>query len=206
MSSRTDPDATDRELVEAALDGRVRALDALIERHQGKVLRVLGFLGIPQQDREDVAQEVFVRVFRHLKSFRRGQEFGGWLYRVTVNAAHDHRARKARGSREEAPWKEAIEQADTRPGPAESTRRRELREALENAMETLTERERTIFVLHELEGLRAREVARSLGITAITVRRHLSRARRRLRSVLGEAEEKTSIGVERVAPGGSSHG
>jgi len=212
VSARNEQDPTDAELVAAARDGQVRAFEQLLDRHQARVLRVLRFLGIPSQDREDVAQEVFVRVFRHLKGFRAGREFGAWLYRVTVNSAHDFRSRRGRLARGEAPWAEAADPEDPRPGPGESARREELRRALEEALESLSERERTICVLREIEGLGSREVARALGITAVTVRRHLSRARRHLRDLLGAERdpgtglEKDPFGVERIAPRGSSQG
>jgi RNA polymerase sigma-70 factor (ECF subfamily) len=205
VTSRKEGERSERELVEAARDGQVRALEQLLDRHQGRVLRILRFLGVPAQDREDVAQEVFVRVFKHLRGFRAGQEFGAWVYRITVNASHDYRSRRGRVTRGEAPWSEAAEHEDPGPGPAEGARQAELREALERALESLTERERTIFVLREIEGLETREVAGALGITSITVRRHLSRARRRLRSALGEEPQKSPLSVERIARGGGSH-
>ena len=199
MAPRSDQDPSDEALARAAIGGEVRALEALLDRHQGRVLRILRFLGVPDQDREDVAQEVFVRVFRHLKGFRAGSEFGAWLYRLTVNAAHDYRTRAGRRGRGETPFLEGDDRQDPRPGPEESAHGRDLRMALGRALESLGERERTIFVLREIEQLSSREVARALGITTITVRRHLSRARRRLRELLGEAEEGGSPGVERIA-------
>ena len=107
--------------------------------------------------------------------------------------------------RGEAPWSDEEDPRDPGPGPAESARRLELRRALERALNSLSDRERTIFVLKEIEGLASREVARVLGITTVTVRRHLSRARRRLRLVLGESAKKNPIPIERIAPDGSSH-
>ncbi len=205
VAPRNDQDPSDEALVQAAIAGQVRALETLLDRHQGRVLRILRFLGIPAQDREDVAQEIFVRIFRHLKGFRAGNEFGAWLYRLTVNAAHDYRARAGRQGRGETAWLEGDEREDPRPGPEQSAHGRDLRLALSHALESLGERERTIFVLREIEGLSSREVARALGITAITVRRHLSRARRRLRELLGESEEKKAQSVERIAPGPSRH-
>ena len=107
-----------------------------------KVVRVLRLLGVPAQDRDDVAQDVFLRVFRHLGGFRPGRPFGGWLYRVTVNAAHDWRLRHGRRAGAEAPWNEtAAEAADPSENPARDVERRDLRERLETALDTLTERE-----------------------------------------------------------------
>jgi RNA polymerase sigma-70 factor (ECF subfamily) len=215
VSTRDHQDPSDEALVEAARSGRVQAFETLLDRHQGRVLRILRFLGIPAQDREDVAQEIFVRVFKHLSGFRTGQEFGAWLYRVTVNAAHDHRGRAGRRARGEGDWETDTstnwtdprpdpEKAAFRPDPEKAAFQRELRDELDRALESLTERERTIFVLREIEGLESREVARALGITGITVRRHLSRARRRLRDILGEEAEKKAVSIERIAPGRGS--
>lgn len=198
--------ASDEELAEAAQGGEVRALDALLDRHGAKVLRVLGFLGIRAQDREDAAQEIFIRVFRHLGSYRRGLPFGAWLYRVTVNAAHDFRRRQERQTRGEADDAEPVELPDPSAGPADRIGRRDLRRALLAAMENLSDRERAVFVLREIEGLETAVVARSLGITAITVRRHLGRARRRLQKALRLEPDGLPISIERIAPGRGSQG
>jgi RNA polymerase sigma-70 factor (ECF subfamily) len=206
MSEPGEAEPPDAALVAAAREGQVRALERLLERHEARVLRLLRFLGVPDQDREDVAQEIFIRVFRHLQGFRPGQEFGAWVWRVTVNAAHDYRGRRRRQEREEAAWIEGTERQDPRPGPVEEAREAELRRDLERALATLTERERAVFVLREIEGLDSGRVARVLGITGITVRRHLSRARRHLRAALGERSEKKTIAVEQILPGGSSQG
>lgn len=199
--------ASDEELAGAAQHGEVRAFEVLLDRHGAKVLRVLGYLGVAAQDREDVAQEIFIRVFRHLGSYRRGLPFGGWLYRVSVNAAHDFRKRRARTARDEVPAAEPPDVPDPGAGPAGRLGRRDLRRALLDAMEALSARERAVFVLREIEGLETGEIARTLGITSITVRRHLGRARRRLRERLRpDPEREGAIRVERVAPGRGSQG
>jgi RNA polymerase sigma-70 factor (ECF subfamily) len=166
-------------LVAAAQGGDVRAFEALLSAHEGKVLRVLRFLGVAASDREDVAQEVFVRVFRHLGGFRRGRPFGAWVYRITVNAAHNWRL-SAGGSHGEVPWTDAVARVPAAGADPDLQRR------LEAGLAALSERERAVFVLRELEGLETVEVARALGITAITVRRHLGLARERLRRLLDE--------------------
>ena len=202
MSRAPDSDPrTDEALVARARTGEVRALEALLERYQGPVLRTLRLLGVPAQDREDVAQEVLVRVFRHLEGFRAGRSFGGWVYRISVNAAHDYRHGVKRRVSGEASWKEAARAEETPPErEGEAGRRLELREALEAALDLLSERERAVFVLREMEGLETREVARSLGITTITVRRHLGRARRRLRGQLSSFSRKNEPVLNERAP------
>jgi len=179
-----DSGAEDDRLVARAREGDSSAFDELLRHHETKVLRVLRLLGIPPADREDVAQDVFLRVFRHLDRFRPGRSFGAWLYRITVNAAHDHRRRLSQRERIEPAYDVAEEPADSGPGPHETAEAREGGHRLERALEALSERERAVFVLCELESLETRGVARSLGISAITVRRHLGRARRHLREEL----------------------
>lgn len=188
MPPPQDPEVGDDALVGAALSGDARAFDALLSRHESSVLRILRLLGVPPRDREDVAQEVFIKVFRHLKGYQRGRSFGGWLYRVSVNTANDYRARAARAGREESAWSDGLDQraaSEVDPNPDD------LRRRLESALLQLTERERAVFVLREIEGLETHEIARALGITGITVRRHLGLAKDRLRSLLGGSEKKS---------------
>ena len=187
MPSHLESDSHDADLVAEALDGDVRALESLLDRHESRVLRVLRLMGVPHQDREDVAQEVFLRVFRHLRGFHRGRPFRSWIYKISVNAAHDYRNRSRGQAQAES------ESIDADPGwessaaaSGESGEAHYLRIALEGALGSLSSRERAVFVLRELEGLESRDVARALGITTITVRRHLGRARARLQEILEE--------------------
>jgi RNA polymerase sigma-70 factor (ECF subfamily) len=193
VTQRDEPEATDEALVAEARGGRVVALDTLLRRHESHVLRLLRLLGVPRDDREDVAQEVFVRVFRHLATFRSGRPFRGWLYRIAVNATHDYKRRMERRGRDEVAWAEGLDhEPDASPGPARIAEERERARRLEEAIATLSERERAVFVLLEIEGLGVREVAGALGITSITVRRHLGRARVHLRRLLDEIEKNPS--------------
>lgn len=177
-------DASDDALVAQARRGESSAFELLLHRHESRVLRLLRLMGVPAQDREDVAQDVFVRVFRHLGGYRSGRSFSAWIYRITVNASHDYRGRRARQAAEGA-WEADLEQSpDDGPGPGEQLDQADSRRVLERALLRVSERERAVFVLCELEGLETRQVARALGITRITVRRHLSRARAHLRAVL----------------------
>jgi len=180
----------DEQLIAAAAAGREDALDQLLRRHESDVLRLVRLLGVAPDDREDVAQEILVRVFRHLGTFKRGRSFRSWLYRITVNAVHDHRHRLSRRARRESPWTEMLDETpDGSPAPGDRAEALEHRRTLENALAGLSERERAVFVLVEMEGLERGEAARSLGITSITVRRHLSRARASLRAILSDRQK-----------------
>lgn len=180
-------DRRDASLARAACDGDARAFESLLDRHQGRVLRVLRYMGVRPEDRDDVAQDVFVRIFRHLPGYRPGRPFRSWVYRIAVNAAHDHRARA--GRQPASTPVDALPEPIAGPAsaPGADADRRALRAVLERAMDALTDRERAVFVLREIEGLDTPTVARALGITRITVRRHLGRARERLqREIAGD--------------------
>lgn len=177
-------------LIEAARDGDARAFEKLLALHEARVFRVLRLLGVPRGDRDDVAQDVFLRVFRGLERFTPGGRFDSWVYKISVNAAHDWREQLERRRRDEAPWDQERDdlRADRTPGAGEQL---ELARRLEAALALLSERERAVFVLIEMEGIDRLEVARTLGITRITVRRHLSLAKERLRSALeSESSER----------------
>ena len=171
---RSRDDATDGALVSAARGGDERAFETLLRRHESRVLRVLRLLGVTPEDRDDVVQEVFVRVFRHLDRFQTGRPFGAWVYRIAVNAAHDQRLRRQRiAARETGLDTDTVAEPIAPGADAEAAVAGQQRwQQLEQSLSSLTERERAVFVLCELEGLETREVARSLGITRITVRRH----------------------------------
>ena len=178
-------DDQDADLVTRARAGDVRALEALLDRHQAAVLRTLGALGVAASDRDDLAQEVFIRVFRHLPRFRGESGFPAWLYRITVNVVHSYRSSRATRREREQPWNPDLDDpADGRPGPQKQAEGDDLARRLEQALERLSERERSVFVLREMEGLDTKAIASALGITRITVRRHLGRARARIREFL----------------------
>ena len=82
---------SDETLAAAARNGESDALEQLLRRHESPILAFLRSLGIPPADREDVAQEIFIRLFRHLDHYRPAQPFRPWLYRIAINASHDYR-------------------------------------------------------------------------------------------------------------------
>ncbi len=178
----SDDEAQEPSLIEAARGGNARAFEDLLKRHEARVFRVLRLLGVPVSDREDVAQNVFLRIFRGLDGLKAGRPFSSWVYKISANAALDWRGQSDRQRREEAPWDDALD--ETAPAPQAGSL--DLARRLEAALDTLSDRERAVFVLIEMEGLERIDAARVLGISRITVRRHLGLAKERLRAALTE--------------------
>jgi RNA polymerase sigma-70 factor, ECF subfamily len=163
--------------LEAAKAGDVAAFDTLMRQHERMVLvtalRLLGNL----EDAKDASQEVFLRLYRHLRKFETSSNVPGWLYRVTVNVCYDM-GRKRVSS---LPVDDMHELAAAGQSPQEIVTGKERRRALELSLRLLPAKERAALVLRDLEGLSTEEVARILGSTEATVRSHVSKARVKVR-------------------------
>lgn len=181
--------AGDAELVRRAQRGEMAAYEALIRRHQRRVLAIVGGVLRRSEDIEDVAQQVFIKVFVSLKRFDLRSAFPTWLYKVTVNECWDYlRKKRARrlvyeadlseeqGQRVES---EQRSQTDTA-GPANAERRAELRDLLDRMLDELPKEERLMLVLKEVEGFSVEEIGKVLSLNVNTVKVRLFRARRKL--------------------------
>ena len=87
------PETPDRDLIQEVLDGSEVAFAELVDRYKDRVLRLLSRYCRDAIECEDLAQDVFLKVFRKLHTFQHGSQFFTWLYRITVNAATDHLSR-----------------------------------------------------------------------------------------------------------------
>ncbi|MBW8770453.1 MAG: sigma-70 family RNA polymerase sigma factor [Gemmatimonadetes bacterium] len=169
--------ATERAVVVAAQRGSDEAFAALVRIHQRRAYSVVRAIVLSHEDAEDAVQEGFLHAHRALDRFRPDQPFGAWLYRIMANAALDLvRRRKVRDA-DELPENVAIPFRD----PAESG---ELRERLQEALTHLTDRQRSVIVLHDVEGFTHGEIGRTLGIPEGTARSDLHHARATLRRLL----------------------
>jgi RNA polymerase sigma-70 factor (ECF subfamily) len=169
--------ATERAIVIAAQEGSDDAFAALVRIHQRRAYSVVRAIVLSHEDAEDAVQEGFLHAHRALDRFRPDQPFGAWLYRIMANAALDLvRRRKVRDA-DELPDNIAIPFRD----PAEAG---ELRERLQEALTHLTTRQRSVIVLHDVEGFTHGEIGRTLGIPVGTARSDLHHARATLRRLL----------------------
>jgi RNA polymerase sigma-70 factor (ECF subfamily) len=187
--ARSDAELTQLCLAGLDLDGNARtalpgekAFTVLVERHQARVLRLARHLTGNAEEARDVAQDTFLRAFRSLDSYRPEFSFRNWLLKITVNASRDHSARGGRGRLR--PVEEADGLADGKEPGAEAEDAVFLAQVRQAAAQ-LSERERDVFVLRDLEGIDVDEIAEMLGLAPPTVRRHLARARLHLRRLLG---------------------
>lgn len=175
----------DRLLLKQAQAGDLKAFEALIQLHSHGVYNLaLGYTGRPHEA-EEIAQTVFVKVWKALPQFRGGSSFSTWLYRLTINACTDHyRQEKKRRGDLSLDDPDLAPIPDTAPSPEEIVIRREEQAILRKALAELPEQHRIILILRELDGLDYKELAQVLDIEVGTVKSRLARARRALRDKL----------------------
>jgi RNA polymerase sigma-70 factor, ECF subfamily len=172
-----------RPVVERAQAGDATAFTEIVSWYQRRVVttawRILG----DENEALDVAQDVFLRLHRYLRSFDPAQDFGGWLYRMVVNACHDSRRRRPRHlSLEDDRARGALDDLRSPDDVEASAGALEDERVLAAALATLSEKERAALVLRDLEGLSTQEVADALGSSPTTVRSQISVARAKLRA------------------------
>lgn len=163
-------------ILKLARKGDLAAFEQLILRHERLVLRTAFRLLGRLEDAQDAAQEVFLRLHKHLHGFDETREFGPWLYRMTVNVCRDLRRRR--------PLTVPLGEIDVPADSQEELRRGEQRKLIAEGLKRLGEKERAALVLRDLEGLPTDEVARILGTTEATVRSQISMARLKIRNYL----------------------
>lgn len=172
-------------LVEQCRAGDEEACEALVRQYQERVFALISRMTGDPDRVEDIAQEVFLKAFRSLKSFRGGSRFYTWLYRITVNTVLN--TMRSQGRRQETSLDDlgGLEvQADADMEPAEVTARLELARRVREAIDQLEEPYRVIVYLRELEDLSYEEIAEVVKLPVGTVKSRLFRARQHLKGLL----------------------
>lgn len=172
------------QLIARAAKSDTAAFRALYQRHRGDVARLVYRMLSGSADVDDVVQEVFVQVFRSLKDFRGQSKFSTWVHRVAVNVVLMHR----RAARSRPTYSEELPPEHTPDGnsvlPDEDADRRARVRIFAKLLDQLAEKKRTVFVLHELEGISPQEIAGIVGAPVLTVRTRLFYARRELEALM----------------------
>lgn len=168
------------------------AFAELMRRYQSQVDKILYHLAPDWQDRSDLAQEVWIRVYRNINRLQEPEKFRGWLSRIATNLFYDELRKRKRKSQplsldaryttqdSEMDW----EIASDEPSPEENLTTREFYEQLRDAIAQLPEVFRTAIVLREIEGMAYEEIAELTGVSLGTVKSRIARARTRLQSQL----------------------
>nr|WP_297284491.1 sigma-70 family RNA polymerase sigma factor [uncultured Agathobaculum sp.] len=177
----------EKHILARAKRGELDAFEELVRRYEKRVYAVaLRSSGSPE-DAADIVQEVFLRAWRSIESFRGDSGFSTWLFRITMNLCVDFaRHKQAQPQTQSIVDEEENERQvpDTAPTPEEHLENRELGRELAAALEEISEEHRRIVLLRDVSGMSYTEIADVLEISEGTVKSRLSRARIALRKVL----------------------
>jgi RNA polymerase sigma-70 factor (ECF subfamily) len=175
-------------------DDDAGAFEELVLRYQGRLVTVLGHLVGNRDQAEDLAQEVFLRVYRSRKTYVPGAKFATWLFTIANNVAAN--ARRSRSRRREVTLEgrdsgpmgahpmEALAAASSGQLPTRQLDKAEMRDIVRMALDALNERQRIAVLLNKFEGMSYADIAQTMELTPQAVKSLLSRARGNLRDVL----------------------
>jgi RNA polymerase sigma-70 factor (ECF subfamily) len=180
----------------------------LVSRHQRRASRIAYHYLRDAADADEAVQDAFVKAYSHLHSFREELPFEVWFTRILINGCLDRikaRTRRERWitSMPDGPGGErdfAERTPGREPSPEAQLLARERRRRVAEALAKLPGRQRSVFMLSHYEGCTSREVSAMTGLNESTVRVHLFRAIRKLRTLLGEAPEESAGDKRRVDP------
>jgi RNA polymerase sigma-70 factor, ECF subfamily len=175
----------DTALVNAYLDGETRSFDVLVERYQARLLNFVYRIVGDRERAEDLVQEVFVRVYRHLGRFDRSKKFSTWIYTIASNLAKNELRNRSRNplvlfTSMTKGWEEEerpLEFEDPSSRPDDLYRKRHVRELVESSVAQLPAHHREVFMLREIEGRSYEEIAEITHCNLGTVKSRLNRAR-----------------------------
>ena len=182
---------TDAEIVSQVLDGSVNAFESLLIRHKDLVLKIVK-KHVPYDAVEETTQEVFVRIYESLQTYKGKSEFRHWVSSISVRTCYDY-WRKAYRSREvpmssltekHQRWLEQVISEESEHALEGKGSQEEARELLDWALGKLSAEDRTVLELVYLEGLSSKEAAEALGWSVANVKVRTFRSRRKLKKLL----------------------
>ena len=179
-------EASDADLLEGMRRDDELALDELMRRKGGPLLHMATNMVGDREDARDIVQIAFLRIWDSRHRYDRRFSPNTWIYRIVSNLAIDHlRSRASRlRSLEGFQLQHEHLSGEVSSRQLENLTEREVRAVFQELASTLSDKQRAVFVLREMEGLKGREIARILGIRPSTVRNHLFNSRRQLREEL----------------------
>lgn len=178
-------------LIKRAQEGDGAAFEALVQMHDRQVLKLARQMLNNLEDAQDVYQEIFLKVFRSLPAFRFESEFATWLYRIVINQCINYRQWRSRrrflsfDSPHDGKENQANDlPADQSPNPEKAALNQELSREIALAMESLSDKQRAVFVLRHFHDQKLQDIAKTLGCAEGTVKNYLFRATQHMQEKL----------------------
>ena len=178
----------DNELIERFLSGDSTAFDELVNRHQRQVFATAYRMVGNAETSEEIAQETFIRAFKSLRSFRRKASFNTWLYRITMNLCYDELKRHQQ--RVELAPAAAVDSGKAADSPDETMAKEERKVWLARQIESLPFKQRSALVLRIFQSMSFKEIARTLGCSAVSARVNYRHAILKLKDAVATSGEE----------------
>jgi RNA polymerase sigma-70 factor, ECF subfamily len=185
-------DLDDSAVVAAFLAGNKRGFNELVERYQSRLLNFVYRTTGDRERAEDLVQETFIRIYRHLHRFDQTKKFSTWAYTIASNLAKNELRNRSRNplvlfQALKKSWdadQRPLEWEDNTYRPDDLYRKRHLKQLVESAVGELPEHHRHVFVLREMEGKTYEEIAEITGCNLGTVKSRLNRARNNFAQII----------------------
>ncbi len=179
----TDDDEKVKKIIARIKQGDKQAFTELVKRYRNQVASLAYKMVNDYDEAADIAQDVFVKMSKNIWRYDEKKKFYTWLYRITVNAAIDY-IRKHNRHRHE-PLEEVFNfQDEYQPGPDDNYHRWQIDEYIKIATDSLNDKQRSAFMLRDVEGCKIGDVANIMNMPEATVRWYLHRARNKIRQEL----------------------
>jgi RNA polymerase sigma-70 factor (ECF subfamily) len=179
---------SDDQLVVHARKGDVDAFTELARRHHEKVFQTILWMTKNRQDADDLCQEAFLHAYKHLKKFKQKSSFYTWMYRIAVNLTLNFLKKRMREKKRSAkPVEDCIQEGGVFPdrfSPEKSSLRKELRQKLKQAIDSLPDPYKMSFVLVVIQGMSHSQASEVLGCSESTISWRMFKARKLLQNKL----------------------
>ena len=166
-----------KELIRRGRDGDIQAFEAIYQRFKIPLFNIAFRYTYDRQVSEDLLQDVFIKVFTHLREVREEKTFVGWLYRIAVNTCYSYLRQK----KSEAQKTISLDEVEAEISGTISESDVVLKKSLDDAIKGLSEKLKAVFLLHDVQGFKHEEIARMMGWAVGTSKSELFKARMKVR-------------------------
>ncbi len=167
------------ELVDEVLKGNHRSFELLLQPYRQGLLNMAYRMTGNLEEAKEVCQEALIKVYRYLDKFKRGRSFKSWIYKITVNSAYDSLRKKKRF--EDLVESQKKVSLSSGQDPEKQLLNTEIKAKIETCLQDLSPKEKATFLLRDEEGFSIEEASEILKCSSMSVRTHLSRARKKIR-------------------------
>ncbi len=176
-------DKADAELIESFLDGDEGAFNEIVERHKKRIYYAAYRMVKNHEDAMDISQEVFIRAYKSIRYFNRSSSLYTWLYRITINLSINHIKRESHYEKVDMD-KVILESTDRWSNPRDSFESAQLNGNINQAVDRLPIRQKTVFMMRIFDDLRYDDISRVMGISVGAAKANYFHAVNKLREYL----------------------